>query len=75
MIGEKEINDIAYVISRNTPLKILNLSDNVIDTNAAFILAEALKSNSHLRELDLSSNRLGDAGIALLMQPFILQKL
>ena len=75
MIGEKEMNDIAYVLQRNTPLKTLNLSDNVVDAKAAKILANALCHNSHLRELDLRDNKLGDPGIAVLIEPFILQKI
>mmetsp|Transcript_5920 Transcript_5920/g.9662 ORF Transcript_5920/g.9662 Transcript_5920/m.9662 type:complete len:205 (+) Transcript_5920:2323-2937(+) len=39
MIGEREMQDIAYVISRNTPLRTLNLSDNVVDPSAALVLA------------------------------------
>mgnify|MGYP006102743675 CR=1 FL=1 len=74
MIGEKEMNDIAYVLQKNTPLKTLNLSDNVVDAKAAKILANALGHNSHLRELDLRDNKLGDSGIAVLIEPFILQK-
>ena len=75
MIGHWEMRDIALVLSRNTPLRTLNLSDNVVDAKAALILAESLGSNSHLRELDLRDNRLGDAGIAVLLEPFISQKL
>ena len=75
MIGDKEMIDIAYVLSRNTPLRTLNLSDNAVDAKAALVLAESLGSNSHLRELDLRNNRLGDAGVAVLMEPFITQKL
>lgn len=67
MIGVKEINDIAYVLSRNTPLKTLDLSNNIVDARAAVLLAESLENNSHLRELDLRNNRLGDAGIAILL--------
>ena len=75
MIGEKEMNDIAYVLQRNTPLKTLNLSDNVVDAKAAKILANALGYNSHLREIDLRNNKLGDSGIAVLVEPFILWKI
>lgn len=73
MIGEKEMLDIAYVISRNTPLKTLNLCNNVVDAKAAVILADAIGNNSHLKELDLRNNLLKDAGIAILMEPFISQ--
>jgi Ran GTPase-activating protein (RanGAP) involved in mRNA processing and transport len=75
MIGEKEMLDIAYVLSRNTPLRTLNLSENVVNAKAAVILAESLQSNSNLKELDLRHNKLGDAGIAVLLGPFIMQKL
>lgn len=73
MIGEKEINDIAYVLQKNTPLKTLNLSHNVIDSKASLVLANSLKHNSNLRELDLSDNKMKDAGIALIMEIFVLQ--
>jgi len=73
MIGEKEMNDIAYVLQKNTPLRVLNLKQNVIDSKASKLLANALKHNSNLRELDLSDNRLKNAGIALISEIFILQ--
>ena len=72
MIGEKEMNDIAYVLSKNVQLKTLNLSDNVIDAKAALVLAKSLKNNSNLMELDLRRNRLKNGGIALLMEIFIM---
>jgi Ran GTPase-activating protein (RanGAP) involved in mRNA processing and transport len=75
MIGEKEMNDIAYVLQKNTPLRHLNLSKNVIDAKASLVLANALRQNSNLRELDLSDNRMKDAGLALLMEIFVLQQL
>jgi Ran GTPase-activating protein (RanGAP) involved in mRNA processing and transport len=52
-------------------LKTLNLSNNAVDAKAAVVLADALGYNSHLKELDLRNNKLGDAGIAILMEPFI----
>ena len=75
MIGKKEMKDIAYVIGRNTPLRTLNLAENVVDAKAARILADALCNNSNLRELDLTSNCLKDAGIAVLLEIFTMQKL
>jgi hypothetical protein len=39
MIGEKEIEDIAFVLSRNTPLLTLNLRDNIVDPKSAVLLA------------------------------------
>jgi len=59
MIGEKEMLDIAYVLSRNTPLRTLNLRDNVVDAKASLVLAQSLGSNSHLRELDSETTSLG----------------
>lgn len=75
MISEKEMLDIAQVVRKNTPLQTLNLSNNVMDAKAAVILADSLRSNSHLRELDLRNNKLKDAGIAIIIEPFIIQKL
>ena len=72
MIGRNEIKNIAYVLKRNTPLRILNLSRNKIDPKAALILADSLRPNSTLRELNLSYNILGDAGIAVIAEIFIL---
>lgn len=69
------MNDIAYVLQKNTPLRILNLSKNVIDAKATQVLANALKHNSNLKELDLSENRMKNAGIALISEIFILQQI
>ena len=71
MIGEKEMIDIAYVLSRNTPLRTLNLRENDVDAKASLVLAQSLRSNSNLKELDLRDNRLGNAGVAVLLEPFI----
>lgn len=73
MIGEKEMIDIAYVISKNTPLTILNLSNNVVDPKAALVLANSLANNSNLKTLDLRNNKLGNCGVALIMELFIKQ--
>lgn len=75
MIGEKEMIDIAYVLAINTPLRSLDISENVVNAKAALILAESLKTNSHLETLDLRQNKLGDAGIAVLLEPFIQQRI
>lgn len=75
MIGKREMKDIAYVLARNTPLRTLDLSENVVDAKAARVLADALCSNSNLRELDLRHNILNDAGIAVLLEIFTMQKL
>lgn len=75
MIGEKEMIDIAYVLSIDTPLRSLDISKNVVDARASVILANSLKTNSHLRKLDLRENKLGNAGIAVLLEPFIQQQI
>jgi hypothetical protein len=75
MIGEKEMIDIGYVLEKNTPLATLNLSNNVIDPKAATVLAKCIGANSNLKELDLSNNKLGNCGIGVLLEAFIIQKL
>jgi Ran GTPase-activating protein (RanGAP) involved in mRNA processing and transport len=72
MISEKEMIDISFVLSINTPLRNLNLSQNVVNAKAAKILSESLRTNSHLKVLDLRENKLGDAGVAVLLEPFII---
>ncbi|WWC69798.1 uncharacterized protein I206_103741 [Kwoniella pini CBS 10737] len=47
---------IAQVLKRNRTLKVLNLSDNKIESSGLASLAEALKYNSTLETLDLSNN-------------------
>ncbi|KAL2083524.1 hypothetical protein ACEWY4_021297 [Coilia grayii] len=54
--------------SRNCKMEILRLSGCLITEKASEFLSEALLSNpAHLRELDLSYNHLGDAGIKLFL--------
>ncbi|WRT66800.1 uncharacterized protein IL334_003763 [Kwoniella shivajii] len=50
------VSYIAQVLKRNRTLKVLNLSDNRIETSGLVAIAEALKYNSSLETLDLSSN-------------------
>ncbi|KAL0992652.1 hypothetical protein UPYG_G00096220 [Umbra pygmaea] len=47
-------------------LEILRLSGCLVTEEGCASLASSLKSNSHLRELDLSNNDLKDAGVKLL---------
>ncbi|WVR04933.1 hypothetical protein IAU60_001945 [Kwoniella sp. DSM 27419] len=67
------VNYIAQVLKRNRTLKVLNLSDNRIDSTGLTVLAEALKYNSTLETLDLSSNPCcgsGGEGVATLRTAF-----
>ncbi|KIK63448.1 hypothetical protein GYMLUDRAFT_57653 [Collybiopsis luxurians FD-317 M1] len=50
------ISYLAQVLKRNRTLKTLNLQDNKIDPKALAVLAEALKYNAALEELDLGRN-------------------
>ncbi|GAA6058925.1 hypothetical protein JCM10212_002877 [Sporobolomyces blumeae] len=47
---------IAQVLKRNRTLKVLNLSENKIDTSGLVAIAEALRYNTTLETLDMSLN-------------------
>ncbi|XP_050972456.1 NACHT, LRR and PYD domains-containing protein 12 isoform X9 [Labeo rohita] len=49
-------------------LEILKLSDCGVTDEGCAALSSALRSNSHLRELDLSGNKLRDRGLTLLSE-------
>ncbi|XP_058616961.1 NACHT, LRR and PYD domains-containing protein 12-like isoform X2 [Onychostoma macrolepis] len=77
--GVKHLSDL--LMNPQCKLEKLNLCDCSITEKQCLILTSALKSNpSHLRELDLSGNQLGDSGFEnlsdVLMNPqFKLEKL
>jgi len=50
------VSYIAQVLKRNRTLKVLNLSENKVDSKGLASLAEALKYNCTLETLDLSRN-------------------
>ncbi|KAF5364866.1 hypothetical protein D9757_013043 [Collybiopsis confluens] len=57
--GNELRNHVSYlsqVLKRNRTLKTLNLQDNKLDPKALAIIAEALKYNAALEELDLGKN-------------------
>ncbi|KAF9066813.1 hypothetical protein BDP27DRAFT_1329792 [Rhodocollybia butyracea] len=62
------ISPLAQVLKRNRTLKSLNLQDNKIDPKGLVVIAEALKYNACLDELDLGRNpccgALGPQGVA-----------
>jgi hypothetical protein len=60
------------MISKNTPLKILNLSKNSFDYESAAIIGDSLLNNSNLKSLDMSYNRMGDTGIRNLLYPLLM---
>ncbi|ROJ49391.1 Ribonuclease inhibitor [Anabarilius grahami] len=81
-LGDTRVNQIAALLQdKHCRLNTLILSECIISEKQCVILTSALKSNpSHLRELDLSWNELGDSGVKnlsdLLMNPqFKLEKL
>jgi Ran GTPase-activating protein (RanGAP) involved in mRNA processing and transport len=51
-------------------LRTLFLRDNGIDALGAIALCDALPSVTQLRELDLSANCIGDAGVAAVGEPW-----
>ncbi|KAL1251842.1 hypothetical protein QQF64_019638, partial [Cirrhinus molitorella] len=81
-LGDTRVNKIAALLQdKHCQLNTLILCDCTITEKQCLILTSALKSNpSHLRELNLSGNKLGDSGVKnlseLLMNPqFKLEKL
>ncbi|XP_056122564.1 NACHT, LRR and PYD domains-containing protein 12-like [Rhinichthys klamathensis goyatoka] len=81
-LGDTRVNQIAALLQdKHCRLNTLTLNSCSITEKQSLILTSALKSNpSHLRELDLSGNNLGDSGVKnlsdLLMNPqFKLEKL
>ncbi|XP_048020969.1 NACHT, LRR and PYD domains-containing protein 12-like [Megalobrama amblycephala] len=81
-LGDTRVNQIAALLQdKHCRLNTLTLSYCSITEDQCVILTSALKSNpSHLRELNLSGNELGDSGVKnlsdLLMNPqFKLEKL
>jgi Ran GTPase-activating protein (RanGAP) involved in mRNA processing and transport len=63
------------VISDNCFLNVLNLSNNLLDQRSAVVLSQALKKNKILVELNLSCNKIGDYGIAMIVLPIAKQNL
>jgi hypothetical protein len=56
------------VLDANSPLAILNLSDNQLHAEAGRALGRALRSSRALALLNLRLNRLGDAGCGALLE-------
>jgi Ran GTPase-activating protein (RanGAP) involved in mRNA processing and transport len=53
---------------KNTALEILDISWNGLETGGAHGIAHGLESNSTLKELNISSNRINQTGLAKLLQ-------
>ncbi|KAI2645460.1 Ribonuclease inhibitor [Labeo rohita] len=64
-LGDTQVNQITALLQdKHCQLNTLNLWICSITEEQCLILTSALKSNpSHLRELNLSSNKLGDSGV------------
>ena len=75
MLGLKEAMLLSGLIRSNTPMRILNLSQNYFDHSSALILGDSLLENDKLKSLDVSHNRLGDLGIRNILYPLIMHGL
>lgn len=75
MLCLEDARMLCEMISKNTPLRTLNLSQNELDADCAALLANALVYNSNLRVLNVRDNRLGDLGVNLLVAPLIRKQL
>lgn len=75
MLGLEDARMLADMISKNTPLKTLNLSQNDLDANCAALIANALVYNSNITVINVRDNRLGDLGVQLLIAPLIRKQL
>ncbi|KAH7477042.1 Protein NLRC3 [Phytophthora ramorum] len=61
-IGEKGTHDVGLFLALQPPLRVLNLSNNLITDTAILGLAEGLELNVRLQELLLDHNQITDAG-------------
>jgi Ran GTPase-activating protein (RanGAP) involved in mRNA processing and transport len=75
LLSFKEAQLIASMITKNTPLKILNLQRNSFDHQSAVVIGDALLSNNNLKSLDMSYNRIGDVGVRNLLYPLLMMGL
>jgi len=75
MLGLEDARMLADMLSKNTPLRTLNLSQNELDSDCAALIANALVYNNSLNVLDLKSNRMGDFGVQHLLTPLIRKEL
>ena len=60
MIGEEVADDIAAVLSHNTKLQKLYLSDNNFRTAGAIKIAKGLQNATNLTMLNLNNNNIGE---------------
>ncbi|XP_051965530.1 NACHT, LRR and PYD domains-containing protein 3-like [Xyrauchen texanus] len=66
-LGDSEVNLLfATLANPQCKLEILRLKECGLTYEGCAALALALRSNTHLKELDLSLNKLGDTGLKLL---------
>eukprot|EP00980_Cylindrotheca_fusiformis_P000617 scaffold154_cov129-Cylindrotheca_fusiformis.AAC.34 len=64
-LGTRGVKIIAPALQSNTCLESLNLSNNKINSKGGNVIAKAIENAaaSNIRILDISSNKIGDAGI------------
>eukprot|EP00644_Phytophthora_capsici_P010066 jgi/Phyca11/9721/fgenesh1_pm.PHYCAscaffold_41_\ len=61
-IGERGAHDVGLFLALQPPLRLLNLSNNLITDRALGGLAQGLEPNAKLQELLLDQNQITDAG-------------
>ena len=60
IISDKVVDSIADIISNNTGLQELHLSNNSLEAESIFIIIKAIKHLITLKVLDISSNHIGE---------------
>ncbi|RMZ94228.1 leucine-rich repeat-containing 34-like isoform X1 [Brachionus plicatilis] len=62
-------NDLAILLNRNNPLKILDLGYNRLEDDGAILIADAITyANTNLQKLSIKSNNIGAKGLCALAE-------
>lgn len=56
MLGDRELEILAYILEKNYSLFLLVISSNKLNESKLELLINALKNNTNLGRLDVSSN-------------------
>ena len=65
-VDDEKLAELSQVLSSNTSITSLHLSNNTIGHEGIAALADALHQNLHVEYIDLSGNTIGDEGAAAL---------